>query len=77
MPTMPQRQQAKHQSKTPGIMFAGFRDVDPSDQSSSAGNSPASSGGSSRFGSGPAKARMQDKEIEKGRSIMMRDYVSA
>jgi hypothetical protein len=63
-------------------MFSGFRDVDPSDQSSSSpGNSPGSSGGSSSsraFGpaQGPAKARLQDKQIEKGRSIMMRDYVS-
>jgi hypothetical protein len=63
-------------------MFSGFRDVDSADQSSSSpGNSPGSSGGSSSSrafgpGQGPAKARLQDKQIEKGRSIMMRDYVS-
>lgn len=42
----------------------------------SVGSSPASSAGSSRGFGGTAKVRMQDKQIEKGKAIMMRDYVS-
>jgi hypothetical protein len=52
-------------------------DATSSDRSScsptSVGSSPASS---SRGFGGTAKVRMQDKQIEKGKAIMMRDYVS-
>lgn len=79
-----QRLAAKQKEVPQGIMFSGFRDVDSASSCgassscspTSLGSSPASSGGSSRSFGGNAKARLQDKQIEKGRAIMMRDYVS-
>jgi hypothetical protein len=61
------------------VMFSGFREMDSSSSGSpTSAMSPASTAGSSRsFGSGGSKARLQDKQIEKGKAIMMRDYVSA
>lgn len=62
-----------------GVMFSGFREMDSASSGSPTSSmSPASTAGSSRsFGSGGSKARLQDKQIEKGQAILMRDYVSA
>jgi hypothetical protein len=58
-------------------MFSGFRDVDSASScGASSSCSPTSLGSSSRSFGSNAKARLQDKQIEKGRAIMMRDYVS-
>lgn len=59
------------------VMFSGFREMDSSSSGSpTSAMSPASTAGSSRsFGSGGSKARLQDKQIEKGKAIMMRDYI--
>jgi hypothetical protein len=79
-----QRLTAKQKKSPQGIMFSGFRDVDSASSGGASsscsptcqGSSAASSGGSSRSFGGNAKARLQDKQIEKGKAIMMRDYVS-
>lgn len=75
-----QRLAAKQKKSPQGIMFAGFRDVDSASSGGASSNcSPTclgSSAASSRSFGSNAKARLQDKQIEKGKAIMMRDYVS-